>query len=322
MLNNSIVNGDIKNRFGTYKVKWIDGPIEKWDIENYRMVKTISQYTKVCIGAFLYPIRIGWQTVFEQNKRQFYMHITEGHETNETQPGYRCTSGSKYTITSLYQRLFRTPLILGWDNEELLETSLKDVYFRAFGFKVEKFLIYVTNIGIGNNTNMMGLQKLYPSDYILDDRELRVWRTMLKAVGCYEFWSRNENSIIDQNILQDLYNNGFLQAIPKYINNVSKEFWKVFSKIIAKAQTYCNINGPGCPMLNKPIITRVRITEEMKKQFEKFFSDKNIVNLSSYRVDKNGLPLKYLKDKKETLWKNYFELYPDGMKRTTFLTKL
>ncbi|RHZ77169.1 hypothetical protein Glove_184g146 [Diversispora epigaea] len=50
------------------------------------------------------------------------------------------------------------------------------------------------------------------------------------------------------------------------------------------------MNGPRCSTLNKPIITRVRITE---KQFEKFFSDKNIVNLSSYK-----LRLKYLKDKK------------------------
>ena len=68
------------------------------------------------------------------------MHITEGHETNEIQPGYRCTSGSKYSdiestpsvaITSLYQRLFSNtktrfsgPLILGWDDENLLEMSL------------------------------------------------------------------------------------------------------------------------------------------------------------------------------------------------------
>ena len=63
-------------------------------------------------------------------------------------------------------------------------------------------------------------------------------------------------------------------------------------------------------MLNKPIITRVRITEEMENQFEKFFSDKNIVNLSSYRVDKNGLPLKYLKDKKKRYGKNILNYIP------------
>ncbi|RHZ46363.1 hypothetical protein Glove_624g3 [Diversispora epigaea] len=90
-------------------------------------------------GVFLYPIKIGCQTVFKQNKRQFYMHIMEGYETNEIQPGYRCTSSSKYNniestpniaIISLYQKLFSNtktrfsrPLILGWNDENLLEMS-------------------------------------------------------------------------------------------------------------------------------------------------------------------------------------------------------
>ena len=62
-------------------------------------------------GVFLYPIRVGWETVIEQNKRYFYMRITEGNENSEILPGYRCQSGSKfsdvetapsYAITSLY----------------------------------------------------------------------------------------------------------------------------------------------------------------------------------------------------------------------------
>lgn len=61
----------------------------------------------------------------------------------------------------------------------------------------------------------------------------------------------------------------------------------------------------------------------MERQFQNFFSDKNIVNLSSYKVDaKTGEPLKYLKDQKETLWQKFFEMYPTGMKRTTFLARL
>ena len=63
-------------------------------------------------GVFLYPIRVGWETVIEQNNRYFYMHITEGNENSEILPGYRCQSGGKfsdvetapsYAITSLYQ---------------------------------------------------------------------------------------------------------------------------------------------------------------------------------------------------------------------------
>src|SRR3954451_1571976 len=61
----------------------------------------------------------------------------------------------------------------------------------------------------------------------------------------------------------------------------------------------------------------------MERQFQNFFDDKNIVNLSSYKVDtKTGESLKYLKDQKETLWQKFFELYPTGIKQTTFLARL
>ena len=112
-------------------------------------------------GVFLYPIRVGWETVIEQNSRYFYMHITEGNENSEVLPGYRCHSGSKfsdvetapsYAITSLYQRIFSDsktkfsgPLVLGWSNNELLEASLKNVPFRAFAIKVDDILIYITD---------------------------------------------------------------------------------------------------------------------------------------------------------------------------------
>ncbi|CAG8522053.1 14985_t:CDS:2, partial [Gigaspora rosea] len=182
-------------------------------------IKLIS-LGQIMPSIFLYPIRIGWQTVFEQNNKWFYMHITEGHESSETEPGYRSQSGSNYSNIEATPR---------WDDSELLELSLEGVQFRPFAFKIEKFLLYVISLGIGSNIEMMGAGIGYMSSF------------------------------------------------------------------------YC---------------------EESEKQFENFFSDKNIVNLSSYKVDKYGLPLKYLKDQKETLWQKYFELYPNGIKRTTFLTQL
>ncbi|CAG8555501.1 7214_t:CDS:2, partial [Dentiscutata heterogama] len=91
-------------------------------------------------GVFLYPIQIGWQTLFEQNNKHFYMHITEGHEHNEIKPGYRCQTGSNYR----------------WDENKLLELSLESIQFHPFAFKVKKYLVYVTSLGIRNNINMMG----------------------------------------------------------------------------------------------------------------------------------------------------------------------
>ena len=45
--------------------------------------------------------------------------------------------------------------------------------------------------------------------------------------------------------------------------------------------------------------------------------------MSSYRVDpKTNLPLLYLKDNKESLWQKFEGIYPDGIKRTSFMARL
>ena len=54
-----------------------------------------------------------------------------------------------------------------------------------------------------------------------------------------------------------------------------------------------------------------------------FLLDKNNTTPSSYKVNsETGLPVMYLNNNKESLWKRFFELHPDGMKRTAFMTRL
>ena len=61
----------------------------------------------------------------------------------------------------------------------------------------------------------------------------------------------------------------------------------------------------------------------MLEQFENFFTDKDIVNMSSYKSDsKSGLPILYLQDHKQTLWERFHEQYPNGIKRTAFMIRL
>ena len=63
--------------------------------------------------------------------------------------------------------------------------------------------------------------------------------------------------------------------------------------------------------------------EVKEKQFELFFTDKANVNMSSYKVDaKTQLPVLYLKDQKNALWEKFSAIYPDGMKRTSFMARL
>ena len=89
------------------------------------------------------------------------------------------------------------------------------------------------------------------------------------------------------------------------------------------ARKYSQTNGPGCIAMSKPIVTRSRVSEVKDQEFEAFFADKDNVSMSSYKVHaKTNLPILYLKDNKEALWKKYEATYPDGIKRTSFMARL
>jgi hypothetical protein len=64
------------------------------------------------------------------------------------------------------------------------------------------------------------------------------------------------------------------------------------------------------------------MSEIKEKQFLMFFQDRSIVTQSSYQVDKNGLPILYMRDQKIKLWKKFEETFPNGMKKTSFLGRL
>ena len=67
----------------------------------------------------------------------------------------------------------------------------------------------------------------------------------------------------------------------------------------------------------------MRLSQEKLDQFDSFFSDKNNVSMSSYKTDnKSELPILYLQDNKKSLWEKFTELYPNGMGRTSFMTRL
>ena len=83
------------------------------------------------------------------------------------------------------------------------------------------------------------------------------------------------------------------------------------------------MNGFGAPPFEKPKLHRLKFTIEQLDQFNNFFMRKDIVKMSSYRShSKSGLPIMYLQDDKQTLWKKFSEEYPNGLRRTAFMTRL
>src|SRR3954464_12109341 len=90
-------------------------------------------------GTFLYPIRVGWQTVIETTSKRYYTQVLEGNKDHKLLPGFRSYAENEFSdvensstkaITSLYQKLnphsntkYSGPLALGWEDECNLEAS-------------------------------------------------------------------------------------------------------------------------------------------------------------------------------------------------------
>ncbi|CAG8841167.1 6435_t:CDS:2, partial [Racocetra persica] len=176
----------------------------------------------------------------------------------------------------------------------------------------------------------------------------------------YQFWTKSNPPNHDSATLKQFYEMGFLTSIPVHMPNTTRTFWNSFSRaldnnkktsdgkrrilsIIAEDFTYDELEtnlgvgrhtisgarkhaksyGHGAPPLSKPIIYRVKLTEEQLNQFEIFFSNKENVNMSSYRTETStGLPILYLQNHKKALWEKFHERYPNGMQRISFMTRL
>ncbi|RHZ69121.1 hypothetical protein Glove_290g83 [Diversispora epigaea] len=75
----------------------------------------------------------------------------------------------------------------------------------------------------------------------------------------------------------------------------------VGSTSINSARKHARLNGPGASPISKPQRTVHHMSEVKEKEFELFFKTK---------------------DQKQALWSKFEETYPNGMKKTSFMTRL
>ncbi|RHZ55870.1 hypothetical protein Glove_410g98 [Diversispora epigaea] len=224
---------------------------------------------------------------------------------------------------------------LGCQNAQI--TSIWDLGFGIsakntnynLGFGIWDFGIWISNLG---------------------GREMCAWQTFLRAVGAnnitpslwsheeqYQFWSKSDHPKRDYALLTELYQMGFLvkdiSTPTTPIKDSTQTFWQCFNYALEdnkknrdgkrQSRKHTRTSGYGAPPLDKPIFHRVKFTTEQLQQFELFFSTKEHVNMSSYKTDNaSGLPVLYLQDHKKALWDRFHEQYPNGMQRTSFITKL
>ncbi|GES93349.1 hypothetical protein GLOIN_2v1791345 [Rhizophagus clarus] len=137
-------------------------------------------------ATLLVPIRLGMQTLTKLNGYDFIITVLEPNMEISPGPKYQaicyfinnelingdiCTNSS-FAITSLYKHLFGTktkfsgPLVMGFDQEIIVEQLLKDVQFRPFEFFVEQLQIIVFGIGISENQEWNYAGDGYRSSFI------------------------------------------------------------------------------------------------------------------------------------------------------------
>ena len=87
------------------------------------------------------------------------------------------------------------------------------------------------------------------------------------------------------------------------------------------ARKHARLHGSGAPAINIPKRVVHRLSNIQEAEFLSFFQDKNNVVQSSYQVDaKSKIPICYMKDQKSALWSKFEETYPNGMRKTAFMT--
>jgi hypothetical protein len=109
-----------------------------------------------------FPIRIGQTTKVVLNERDFYTTILIGNSDNPFAPGFICTSGmfssnvessSSAAVSNLYTSIFQGqtrfsgPLVIGWNDKNIISQLSQNVPFFPFSFFIGKYLIFIYGIG-------------------------------------------------------------------------------------------------------------------------------------------------------------------------------
>ncbi|RIA88145.1 hypothetical protein C1645_826791 [Glomus cerebriforme] len=180
------------------------------------------------------------------------------------------------------------------DIEKIPKQSLTGIEFYPFLIKFDKYLIYITTLGTVNNTKTgIGYTAKFIGKYLNKYAEY---------------------------IQQINLNDAIILSTTIHFKDCELQAWKAMLKV-AGYHEITPFTKNESKISSKTVA--IWLSKESLNQFTAFLLDKNITIPSSYKVDAAiGLPIMYLKDTKELLWHQFFELHPNGMKRIAFITCL
>jgi hypothetical protein len=118
----------------------------------------------------LIPIRVGQKTRIFLNEREFVVRVVVGNKESPKRPGYCCESGefssnvetsATEAISSLYMQIFHNKtrksgaIAIGYDNQNIIEELQEDVPFFPFFVCLDKFKIFVSQLGVSSKSKYM-----------------------------------------------------------------------------------------------------------------------------------------------------------------------
>ncbi|GES91501.1 hypothetical protein GLOIN_2v1483553 [Rhizophagus clarus] len=248
-------------------------------------------------------------------------------------------------VSSLYVQIFQNKtrksgtMIIGYNNQHIIEHLQQDISFFPFFFYLDKIKIFVFGLGTSSKPEFHNAELGYMSSFIhvykknrtlfvskIKDKKCIIeiyqdyqYVKKFKGYSLNEVWNASEHRIPTCKP-HNWTNYTLMKTLFKY--HLKRRIYSNASRhTISKAKKYARINRYRAPPLQKIQIKKEKFTSETKAQLEDFLLDKSNVSISSHKTySKTGLPIHYLQDHKIALWQKYSELYPDGIHRTAFMT--
>jgi hypothetical protein len=171
------------------------------------------------------PIRVGQKTRTFLNGREFIVRVVVGNKESIKHPGYCCESETfssnvenspSEAVSSLYAKIFQNKtrksgsIVIGYDNQEIIEQLQEGVTFFPFTFYLENIKIFVFGVGTSSKPEFHNAGPGYMSSFIHTYKKNRVL-----------FVSKiKENKCIIE-IYKDYY------CIEIFESNSPNEVWKV-----------------------------------------------------------------------------------------------
>lgn len=129
----------------------------------------------------LIPIRVGQKTRTFLNGQEFIVRVVAGNKESAKHPGYCCESGTfssnvensvSEAVSSLYAQIFQNKtrksgtMVVGYDNQYIIDQLQEDISFSPFFFYLDKIKIFVFGLGVSSKPEFHNAGPGYMSSFI------------------------------------------------------------------------------------------------------------------------------------------------------------